>query len=164
MAKNKPFESGGRTFLESAIQDMINHGIGAEARVQRLYKEGGANQVLGAIDKLKSDFVKSKYFKLLFTQQGFSSQGVATSLEKVGTSMSSDFEISKTLKNAPNSFLKDENVSEAYLKSVKSMSSDFEKKQSFKAFSGKFQFISNPAKKYFGYPKISLLTLSRQKF
>ena len=144
--REQAFEPEGKAFLASAVQDMINHGIGAEARVQRLYSQGGTNQVLGAIDKLKSDFVKSKYFKLLFTQQGLSSQAVAKSLEKVGTFMNSDFEISKTLKNTPDNFLKDENVSEAYLKSVKTMSSDFEKSKALKylvANSNSSQILQN---------------------
>ena len=124
--REQAFEPEGKAFLASILSELINQGFAAESRVAKLYAKGGANQVLGAIEQLNSDFVKGKYFKYLFKQQGLSNQDLAQAFDKLATTIRSDFETSKVLRDAPKGSLKQDQVSQAYLNAVNSISSDFE--------------------------------------
>ena len=71
--------------------------IGAESRVDRFYKKGGANDVLDEIKKMESDYVQSAYFKLLL-KKPLSSKEVTNTLKTVGKVISSDHYLANILR------------------------------------------------------------------
>jgi len=60
------WEPAGRTWLNEILPEVVRSTtIGAESRVERFYKQGGAQAVLAEIGKMDSDYVKAHYGKLL---------------------------------------------------------------------------------------------------
>jgi len=64
--KEQPFDAAGSTWFAGLLPALIREsGLGAEARVQRLYSAGGAERVLDEIERIHSDYVRGIYVGLL---------------------------------------------------------------------------------------------------
>ncbi|MBN8887228.1 MAG: hypothetical protein J0I77_16010 [Rudaea sp.] len=62
----QPFDEGGRAWLAALLPRLIrDSGLGAEARVQRIYTSGGAAAVLAEIEQIHNDYVRGIYLGLL---------------------------------------------------------------------------------------------------
>ena len=61
----QPYDDNARKFMATATLELVRSGIGAEARVKRLYASGGATGVLDEIDQIHSDYVRGIYLKQL---------------------------------------------------------------------------------------------------
>jgi hypothetical protein len=121
----------GNKFLVKAIKTMIAYGVGAKGRAERLFRKGGSGLVLEEMDKLKSDYTKTIYLNLLLSSS-LSKEELLTVINKIGTSVNSDFEKAKLLKENAPLFLADAATSNAYLVAVKGINSDFEKANALK--------------------------------
>ena len=63
--KEQPYDDTARAWMKQVVLDLARSGIGAEARVQRLYREGGAQRVLTEIGEIHSDYVRGVYLVAL---------------------------------------------------------------------------------------------------
>ena len=64
--REQPLDTAGQTWLAALLPSLIREsGLGAEARVQRLYASGGAAAVLAEIDQIHSDYARNLYIGLL---------------------------------------------------------------------------------------------------
>jgi beta-lactamase regulating signal transducer with metallopeptidase domain len=65
----QPFDADGRAWFAALLPKLIREsGLGAEARVQRLYANGGAAAVLAEVEQIYSDYVRGLYLGLLVDQ------------------------------------------------------------------------------------------------
>lgn len=88
----QPFDAAAGTWFASFLPALIREtGIGAEARVQRLYNEGGAERVLNEIGQIHSDYVRGIYLGLLMDRGTLAPNELDRALTLAG-GMNSDYE------------------------------------------------------------------------
>ena len=127
----RELDADGRAFLATVIQRMIRSGMFASERVARILKQGGPDAVLAEVDRLKSDssHVKRVYYTALLKQADLNSAQLSRLLEKVASTMTSDFEKRMVMIQA----LQEGNVTEEQralvARAAAKMSSDFEQRQ-----------------------------------
>ena len=64
-----PFEPAGRQWMAEILPELVRTTtIGAEGRVDRFFKKGGATAVVAEIESMESNYVKSHYANLLMKQ------------------------------------------------------------------------------------------------
>jgi hypothetical protein len=136
-AKTQVLNEEGAKFLAKAIRIMIGYGVGAKGRAERLFKKGGSSLILEEIDKLKSDYTKSVYLGYLLSTPNLSQPELLATVKKIGTSVNSDYEKAKLLKENSPLFLGNAETSDAYLMAVKGINSDYEKANALKELLGK---------------------------
>ncbi|MEO5997975.1 MAG: hypothetical protein ABIN89_14610 [Chitinophagaceae bacterium] len=122
----------GRKFLVLAIQDMIAYGVNVKGRVDRLYQQGGIPLVLEEAEKLKTDYVKKKYFEYMLRCDSVLPEEMTDIALKIETSIGSDNEKRQLLEKFPADYLSDTLTAQAYFLAVKSISSDYDKANTLK--------------------------------
>jgi deoxyribose-phosphate aldolase len=116
-----------KAFLTEAIKVMIEYGVGAKDRVERIHKKGGSKAVMEETKNMKSDYVKSIYLEYLLETNTLSPTEMTEIANNVQFLIKSDFEKGKLLKKFSSKYLANDATAHAYLGAVKSISSDFEK-------------------------------------
>ncbi len=120
----KNYNTEGKTWLAEILPEVVRTTtIGAESRVDRFYLKGGANSVLTEIGNLKSDYVKSTYFKLLIRKKLTNSELVSV-IKKAGSEIRSDHYLSGILQENQKAFLANDKTIAAYVQAAKSIQSD----------------------------------------
>jgi len=90
--KEQPFDAAGSTWFAGLLPALIREsGLGAEARVQRLYSAGGATRVLDEIERIHSDYVRGVYLGLLLDRGALTSAQLDQAL-KIAGAAGSDYE------------------------------------------------------------------------
>jgi beta-lactamase regulating signal transducer with metallopeptidase domain len=87
----QPFDDNARKFMATAVIELVRSGIGAEARVKRLFASGGAKAVLDEIDQIHSDYVRGTYLTRL-AGMGKLSSGELDRAIQMAAAMKSDYE------------------------------------------------------------------------
>lgn len=121
------WEPNGRQWLGEILPEIVRTTtIGAEGRVERFYKKGGAQAVLSEIDIISSDYVKAHYGKLLLGKNISDTElpGVITSL---GRSIRSDYYLASMLKDNINNLMRTPAASDAFFKATLNIGSDYYK-------------------------------------
>jgi hypothetical protein len=121
-----------KAFLAEAIKVMIENGIGAKDRVERIYKKGGSKAVMDETKNMKSDYVKAIYLDYLLQTNTLSTNEMTEIANNVHFLLHSDFEKGKLLKQFSSKYLANATTAQAYLGAVKSIISDFEKANAVK--------------------------------
>jgi hypothetical protein len=122
----RPFEPEGRKWLEQILPRFIRQtGIGAEARVRRIYRTKGAQGVLGEIGLIEGSWAKRIYFAELLKTPGLDARTVQQALEQAGREVDSDFELASLLISTSH-LLGDDSTRKAYIEAARSIDSDFE--------------------------------------
>lgn len=120
----KSYNPEGKKWLAEILPEILRTTtIGAEARVDRFYKKGGVNAVVSEVGKIKSDYVKSAYLKLLLNKD-LNTNGLVKVLETAGKQIKSDHYVSQILKSNQKAFLKNDKTISAYIKATESIKSD----------------------------------------
>ncbi len=120
----KNYASEGKVWLAEILPEVVRTTtIGAESRVKRFYTKGGASSVLTEITNLKSDFVKSTYFKLLL-RNNLSNTELVSTIKKAGVEINSDHYLSGILQENQKAFLANDKTIAAYIQAAKSIQSD----------------------------------------
>ena len=123
--KEQPFEPDGRKWLAAMLPRFIRQsGIGAPARVARLYKSGGVTGVLAEISRIEGSWAKHVYFKELM-KAGLSAADAQRVFTQAGAEIESDFELASFLISSSRQ-ITDDATRRAYLDAAKSIQSDFE--------------------------------------
>ena len=106
VGRNKePYYPDGQKWLADILPDIIRDtGLAADQRVARIFKQSGTNGVLGEISLIKSDYVKSKYFSALLNLTGLPDEDLPVILSRIGSYMSSSYEMGKLLANQRHRF------------------------------------------------------------
>ena len=115
----KSYNSEGRKWLADILPEILRTTtIAAKSRVDRFYKKGGASNVLAEVSKMKSDFVKSAYIKLLL-KKNLSTNEMVKTIQSTGKYIKSDHYVSQILKSNQKAFLKNDRTITAYIKQQK---------------------------------------------
>ena len=139
----KNYYPDGKRWLEDILPEILRSTtIGAKGRVERFYKNGGANAVLDEIKMIKSDYVKSAYFKLLL-EKNLSTSDLVSTIESAGNNINSDHYLTQILKKNQKAFLKNEKTIDAYIKASRSINSDHYLTQVVKAVIGDREITDN---------------------
>ena len=130
-SSERPFEPEGRKWLAQVLPRFIRQtGIGARARVARIYKAKGAQGVLAEISLIEGSWAKRMYFSELLKTPGLDSRTVQQVLAQAGREVDSDFELASLLISA-DQLLTDDASRKAYLEAARSIQSDFEMRRVF---------------------------------
>ena len=120
----KSFNPEGKKWLADILPEILRTTtIAAKSRVDRFYKKNGANGVLSEVRKMKSDYIKSAYIKLLL-EKNLSTNDLVKTIESTGNYIKSDHYVSQILKSNQKAFLKNDRTVTAFINASKSLNSD----------------------------------------
>ncbi len=123
-SSRKDFESEGKKWLGEILPEIVRTTtLGAKGRVNRFYNQGGANAVFNEIRSLKSDHVKTKYFKLVL-EKNLSSKELESLLRLAGEEIESDHYLADLLKYKQQNFFASDALMSAYIEATRSIESD----------------------------------------
>jgi hypothetical protein len=123
----RPFEPEGRKWLATALPRFVRQtGIGAAARVSRIYRAKGAQGVLGEIALIEGSWAKRVYFAELLKTPGLDSRTIQQALAQAGREVDSDFELASLLISVDRLPALDESARKAYFDAAQTIQSDFE--------------------------------------
>lgn len=126
-------DENGKQFLASAVKVMINQGIDAQGRVQRIYAQGGNQRVLEDVKDLQSDYIKRLYLEFLFSKNTMTKNELLITAQQISTLISSDYDKAQLLEKNAKAFYADNETLQAYLVAVKSIDSDYYKSNVMKS-------------------------------
>ncbi|MGN6212809.1 hypothetical protein [Parafilimonas sp.] len=121
-----------KALVEDCVQLLIDYGVDADNRVQRIVAQKGIPGVLNEVERFKSDYVKEMYLSYLLKNTKLSKDEMVTLLNKANQYLSSDYYKAELLNGVMGSFLADEATSNAYLQTVNSISSDYYQSETVK--------------------------------
>ncbi len=107
-------------------------GIGAAARVERIFKAKGPSGVLAEIGLIEGSWGKRVYFTELLKSPGLDAATVRQVLDQAGRQIDSDFELASLLISSDR-LLTDDATRRAYFDAARSIQSDFEMRRALSA-------------------------------
>lgn len=120
----KNYDPEGKAWLAEILPEVVRSTtIGAASRVNRFYNKGGATAVLNEIKQIKSDYVKSAYFKLLL-ENNLNTNDLVKVIDTAGEEIKSDHYLSGILESNQKAFLANNKTITAYINTTKSIKSD----------------------------------------
>lgn len=123
--KEVPFNPEGKKWLAEILPDLVRRTtLGAQSRVDRFYKKGGAKAVMAEVREMESDYVQTAYVKLLL-KKNLSKKELVSVINVVGKYIKSDYYASQILKTNQKAFLASTETTDAYIKAASSLSSDY---------------------------------------
>jgi hypothetical protein len=123
----RPFEPDGRQWIAKMLPRFIRQtGIGAEARVARIYRAKGTAGVLSEISLIEGSWGKKTYFTQLLKTASLDPAAVRQVLAQAGREIDSDFELASLLIDNSDKLLVDEGTRQAYFEAARTIQSDFE--------------------------------------
>lgn len=126
------FEPAGRQWMAEILPELVKSTtIGAESRVDRFFKKGGAPAVVTEIEGLQSNYVKSHYANLLM-KQNLSAKDYPQIINRIAKTIDSNFYLAGFLKNNMDEFLKSPDALEAAFEATNDMDSDHYKTEVIK--------------------------------
>jgi hypothetical protein len=130
---NMPWEPEGRKWLAEIMPELLRTTtIAAESRVNRFYKQGGANGVLSEISRMESDYVKEHYASLLMNMSSLSSKDYPNIVNKVTSSIESDYYNAEFMQKGMDKFMGSRDAMDAVLGACANMESDHYRSQIIK--------------------------------
>ncbi|MGV3539813.1 MAG: hypothetical protein ACO1OQ_08380 [Rufibacter sp.] len=122
------YATAGKAWLAQYLPELISTtGLGAEACAERLYKEGGAANVLNFTGTMASGTGRTKMYRYLLTKPDLKAADLQNMLEQVGQQKGSDYEAASLLLNVPKVQLQNSGVATAYVGATNNIASDYEK-------------------------------------
>lgn len=126
------YEPEGRKWLSEILPEILRSTtIAAESRVNRIYRNGGFNGVLGEIKSMESDYVKAHYADLL-VKINQPSQNYPTIISEVASVLDSDHYLTEFLTKNLKTFLASPEAMRAVFMATKNMDSDHYKTEVIK--------------------------------
>src|SRR5262249_46534649 len=108
------------------IQRLARSGFDAESRVARILAREGPSGVLDAIPRSSGDFVKAKYFLLLFSRARLDPRTAERAIRESARDIGSDYQLAQVLMAAAESMTIDEALAPAFLDATNAIGSDYE--------------------------------------
>jgi hypothetical protein len=110
--------------ITEAIKETIAWGIDAKPRMEKVYRKGGSQALLYAMDSLKNGSLQLQYAERIYSADSVSTTVLARLLLKLSGIDGNDYEKEQLLKKFSTEQLADSSIFTAYLQSVKSISAD----------------------------------------
>lgn len=125
--KEKPFNLDAKNWLADILQDLVEkRAIGAESRVERFYKKGGAKAVLNEVKRMDSDYTKGVYMQIL-SKKKLSSNELLSAVKTCVKEIKSDRELSSVLVSYSKQVKKSsQKVKDAYIIAAKTIKHNFD--------------------------------------
>jgi beta-lactamase regulating signal transducer with metallopeptidase domain len=128
----RPFEPEGRLWAAKMLPRIIRQtGIGAAARVARIYKAKGTAGVLAEISLIDGSWGKRTYFTQLLKTATLDAASARQVLAQAGREIDSDFELASLLIDSADKLLLDDGTRQAYFEAARTIESDFELRRVF---------------------------------
>jgi hypothetical protein len=119
-----PWEPNGKAWLGEILPEVVRSStIGAESRVNRLFKKGGTSAVLTEIGMLESDHVR-EYYGTLLMKHPVPAKEYHTVINKLSETIDSDHYISDFLRKHAEKFIQQNDATAALFKATRKMDSD----------------------------------------
>lgn len=116
-----------RAWLGDALLVLARRaGINAEARAVRIFESQGADGLIAEIAQLESDYVASKYYRVLFDRAQLSSPQLVRLLNDAAARIDSDYEMGRVLRALADHGPLDQEVQRAYVRAADGIDSDYE--------------------------------------
>jgi hypothetical protein len=129
--REQPFEPEGRKWLEHVLPRFIRQtGVGAAARVARIYKTKGTPGVLAEVSLIEGSRAKRIYLSELLKTAGLDARAVEQAFAQAGREIDSDFELASLLISA-DGLLTSDATRKAYFDAARTIGSDFEMRRVF---------------------------------
>jgi len=123
----QPYGDVARAWFGDALVVLARRaGINAEARAVRIFQSQGADGLIAEIAELQSDYVASKYYRVLFDRAQLSSAQLARLLDDAAGRINSDYELGRVLSTLAAHGPLDQDVQRAYVRAANSIDSDYE--------------------------------------
>ena len=123
----RPFEPEGRQWLARTLPRFIRQsGIGAPARVARIYRAKGVDGVLAEIQLIEGSWARRVYYGELLKTATLEPRTTALVIQRAGKDLDSDFELASLLTGFGDKLLVDDVTRRAYFEAARSIDSDFE--------------------------------------
>lgn len=119
-------EEQGRKLIAQTVREMIDWGVDGDARMERIYKNGGIRALLSEVDSMKTDPVRILYLDKVFDVDSLSSEGLPELEKKIGA-LGTDQEKTRLLNRFSSDQLKNPQIAHAYFTVVQGIGSDMEK-------------------------------------
>lgn len=124
---HKSFDSEGKKWLSEILLEVVRTTtLGAEKRVNRIYKQGGSYKVLKEVENITSNHVKARYIKLLL-EKNLKEKDLISVLNTVGEDIDSDHHKASILNSNAKGFLISDGATSAYIKATVEIDSDHHK-------------------------------------
>ncbi|HZK64583.1 MAG TPA: hypothetical protein VFC34_10575, partial [Puia sp.] len=121
-----PNDDSGRKLMVEAVKEMVAWGFDAEARIERIYRQGGSQALLNQVDSMRTDQVRMLYMDRLMAVDSLSSEDLLGIVKKIG-SLGSDLDKGRLLNKFSPAQLKDSETNQAYFNAIAGMGSDLDK-------------------------------------
>jgi hypothetical protein len=116
----------GKKFLAGAVHTIVEVGFDAQDRMDRLYKKGGIQALLGEIEKLKHDDLKGMYIDRLLQNDSLARDDLVILVRQIG-GLAADYEKENYLNRFNTDQLKDTSIMQAWLGAVAHVGGDMQK-------------------------------------
>ncbi|HZS05562.1 MAG TPA: hypothetical protein VFD58_12050 [Blastocatellia bacterium] len=124
------FDNEARQWLAGVLIEMVRQGgYDAPGRVERLFKQGGANAVLDEVTRIRSDYVKRIYLENLLKDHRLDSASVQRVVRQTAREISSDYEKRQVLARVAEQFLDDKALISDFIAAAATVKSDYERGQ-----------------------------------
>ncbi|WP_205500328.1 hypothetical protein [Rufibacter psychrotolerans] len=131
--KEQDYATAGKAWLAQHLPELVSRtGLGAEARAERLYQEGGARNVLAHTATLEPGTGRTKMYHHLLQKPGLSADDAAVLLEQIAQKKGTDHDAVKSMTQVPISLLAHARTAEAYAQASAALVSDYEKGRALK--------------------------------
>ena len=122
-----PAETDGKKLIADAINDMINAGFNAEARIEHIYQKAGIPGLLNAASTVQGNYIKGKYLERVLSLDKVSEAQVVQVAQITGAKMDGSYEKAQVLKKFSEHQLANPVVSAAWFEAAKTIDGNFEK-------------------------------------
>lgn len=131
---SRPYDNEARKWLARWLPWLVRRsGVGAAARTKQILSARGVTGVLDEIKRLESDHARSVYFRELFKAAPFDAPTAQSALTLARHVLSSDFELSRTLRMLAPAAAADPALVRTYVDATNAISSDFEHRRALMA-------------------------------
>lgn len=129
----KDWDPAGRDWLAEILPEVVRTTtVGAISRVNRFYRQDGAQGVLREIKSMKSDYVKAHYGKLLLDKNTSNSE-LPNVITGLCGSIGSDYYLASLLQTNIDKLMVTPEAADAFFRGTQNISSDYYKSQVLKS-------------------------------
>jgi hypothetical protein len=130
----RPWDDEARKFLATELPILVRQsGFGAESRVKSIYGKKGVSGVLEEIDLLTGDYARRLYMVALIDVAHLDSTTVLPLMQRLGTSMKSDYDRRQVLEHVASGITLDRKGATAYVQAMATMKSDYDQREALSA-------------------------------
>ncbi len=120
----KDYEPDGRAWLTEVLPEIVRSTtLGAEDRVDRIYRQGGMRAFASEVELLEGDYVKTHYIKLVLCKE-LGESDVSQLIDLMGNQVKSDYYLASLLKDNYQTLMKTPEQVSSFVNAARSISSD----------------------------------------